>query len=209
MGINTESVNKQIYDLIKKDILERRLRPGEKIDTKGIAEHNHVSVMPVRDALQQLVISGLVLNRERVGFFVRKFSADEISQIMEMRIMFELHCMRKHLWAIDKARVRSLLEQVEQATSYVELDELDNTIHRTIVLASHNPFLIDEYDNLSALFSLGVFGGEEENVYTAKAEHIEILKAILDDDAERATSLLCWHLKRARDEIVGMYKEEA
>lgn len=206
MGINTESVNKQIYDLVKKEILERQLQPGERIDTKGIAEANNISVMPVRDALQQLVTNGLVVNRERVGFFVREFTADEVSQILEMRIMFELHCMRFHLKAIDKAKARSMLKQVIAATSSGQLDDLDHQIHQMIILASQNEFLINEYDKLSALFSIGLFGGEEANVHMAKEEHIAILNAIINENEEEAADLLLKHLVRAREEIVAIYK---
>ena len=207
MGIHTESVNKQIYALIKKEILERRLRPGERIDTKGIAEANHISVMPVRDALQQLATNGLVINRERVGFFVREFTTDEISQILEVRIMFEQHCMRWHMGSINKEDVQEMLQRVTLATSTEELDDLDHQLHFMIILASKNQFLIDEYNNLRALFSIGLFGGEEANVHTAKEEHIAILKAILCEDVERAVDLLCKHLERARGEIVGLYQQ--
>ena len=74
MSINTSSVSKQVYDLIRSDILSRKLKPGDKIDTQGIAEANGVSAMPVRSALQQLAVNGLVVARERVGYFVRDYS---------------------------------------------------------------------------------------------------------------------------------------
>ncbi len=205
MAINTDSVNKQIYDLIKKDILERRLKPGEKIDTKGIAEANGVSVMPVRDALQQLATTGLVVKRGRVGFYVRKFSPLEIAQILEMRTMFELHCMRLHMRLINKNQARQILQQLVSATSVVELDALDREIHFLSIAASNNPFLIEEYEKLSALFSLGVFGGEEANVHIAQKEHIAILTAILDEDIDLAVNLLSRHLARATEEITDIY----
>ena len=207
MAINTESVNKQIYDLIKRDILERRLKPGEKIDTKGIAEENGISVMPVRNALQQLATNGLVLNRERVGFYVRKFNTDEIYRIMEVRMMFELHCMQNHMDGIDRNQVQKILDQIKCSISQQELDELDHEMHRMIIHASENEFLISEYDRLNALFALGVSGGEEVNVHTAKKEHIEILNAILSGNVNKAVDQLQRHLERAKDEIAGIYRD--
>ena len=54
------TVNEQMHELILNLILERRIKPGERVNPKQIAEENHVSLMPVRNALQQLTTEGLL-----------------------------------------------------------------------------------------------------------------------------------------------------
>lgn len=207
MGINRDSLNKQIYDLIKSDILMKRLKPGERIDIKVIAEKNQVSLMPVRNALLQLTANGLVKDRERVGFYVRSFSCEEISHIMELRMMFELHCMESYMENIDQQVVRGILDQLEDQISTAELDELDQKVHFMIIQSSGNPFLMEEYNHLWDLFSLGLYEGKEEDVQKAKEEHIGILNAVLAGDENEASRQLKMHLERARNEIEVFFSE--
>ena len=58
--IIADTVNEQMHELILNLILERRIKPGERVNPKQIAEENHVSLMPVRNALQQLTTEGLL-----------------------------------------------------------------------------------------------------------------------------------------------------
>ena len=205
MAINTDSMTKQIYDVIKKDILEHRILPGEKVDTKNIAKANNISVMPVRTALRQLTTDGLLIDRERVGFFVRRYSADEIRQIMEMRIMFELHCLKNHITSIDKARVAEIADRLSGPVLKQELNNLDDEMHQLIVLSSNNQFIINEYTKLSALFTMCIYSETRETLNAAKEEHCNILKAILSDDTKTAIDLLETHLLRTREEVARLY----
>lgn len=207
MDLHTESVNKQVYSILKKDILSRKLKPGERIDTKGIAEEYGISVMPVRSALLQLTTNGLVINRERVGFYVRQYSQEELRDIFEVRIMYELYCINMHSSKIDQAHVKEMIRKLEDTITPVELDELDVEMHRMIIYASNNSFLINEYEKLQALFTLGVYGGQYENVVIAKKEHLDIFYAILNGDVPKASEALKQHLERSREEIIGIYQE--
>lgn len=204
--INTDSVSRQLYEMLKKEILDRHLKPGDKIGTKEIAEANHVSIMPVRDALLQLVSDGLVQNRERVGFFVRRFTAEEIHEIVEVRSMFELYCLQNHMEKRDPAVWMKIKERLEAASSIQELDQVDHELHRTIVYMSGNQTLIDEYNRLYSLFSLGMSSGEGSPYNLAKKEHAEIVDHILANEKRAACATLKRHLERACAEIVGLYR---
>ena len=91
-----DTVNKQIHAILKTMIVDGKIKPGDRIDPKLIASEYGVSLMPVRNALQQLTVEGLVRTVQRVGFFVRRFSNAELQQINDMRKMFELYCIDKY-----------------------------------------------------------------------------------------------------------------
>ena len=203
MSINTSSVSKQVYDLIRSDILSRKLKPGDKIDTQGIAEANGVSAMPVRSALQQLAVNGLVVARERVGYFVRDYSREDIIQILCIRKMFETYCLSNFFDAIDRGAIASLLDLLNSTDNRATLELLDSKIHSTIVYSSHNRFLIEEYDRMSALFSIGIFGGDVSNTLIAKEEHRQILIHILAGEKELSHKALVDHLERSQREILS------
>ena len=89
MLLISDSVNKQMFDILKRMILEQQLKAGERIDCKAIAEEYNTSVMPVRNALQQLTVQGLVVTKQRVGYYVREFSEKDLIEINDTRTMYE------------------------------------------------------------------------------------------------------------------------
>lgn len=202
--IIADTVNKQIYELIRAMILERKLKPGERIDPKIIAEANHVSLMPVRNALQQLTVEGLVITQQRVGIFVRKFSREDILQIYDTRKMFEGYCMKNYFHNINRAKARALLIRQEQAHAHVgkTMRVIDHDLHSMIVNASENPFLIKQYEDMSALVRISYYNNADlEDADAAKEEHLSILRAICEGDQERALVELERHLERASREL--------
>ena len=86
MSIITKSITDQIYNIIKNRILMQEYKLGSKIDMNELAEEHEISIMPVRDALKRLSNQGLVTNKSRVGFFVRKFSEEEIRNIISKNL---------------------------------------------------------------------------------------------------------------------------
>ena len=72
IGLNYENLDRQVYQIVKQLIEDRKLLPGEKIVDKELAEHMGVSRTPVREALRRLEDKGLVessanLNRTTTG----------------------------------------------------------------------------------------------------------------------------------------------
>lgn len=69
MKIMKQSISDQMFSILKEAIVRQRIKAGEQINPREIAEQYGVSVMPVRDALTRLASFGLVTIRPRVGFF--------------------------------------------------------------------------------------------------------------------------------------------
>lgn len=60
-----------LYRCIRQDILEGRLRAGEKLPSKrALAENLEVSKITVEGAYNQLLAEGYIRSREKVGYFV-------------------------------------------------------------------------------------------------------------------------------------------
>ena len=60
-----------LYRCIRQDILEGRLRAGEKLPSKrALATHLEVSKITVEGAYNQLLAEGYIRSREKVGYFV-------------------------------------------------------------------------------------------------------------------------------------------
>lgn len=200
-----ESIAEQIYAIIKEEILLARRKPGEQLNPRRLAEEFESSVMPVRDALKQLVDEGLVVRKPRVGFFVRSFTPREMKEIMEVRKLYELHCLETYFERIDRKRLRSLLERCLRewpSTKNREFDLLDDDIHDLIVHASGNSFLIESYNNIrDRIFLVRHLGGSQPR--KANEEHVRLIQAILDGDKERAKEILQAHIDRVTGEVLA------
>lgn len=60
-----------LYRCIRQDILDGKLRPGEKLPSKrALAQHLELGKITVEAAYVQLLSEGYICSRERVGFFV-------------------------------------------------------------------------------------------------------------------------------------------
>ena len=59
-----------LYDALKEDILEGRLKAGQKMPSRReLAASNAVSITTVMNAYQQLLMEGYLISRERSGSF--------------------------------------------------------------------------------------------------------------------------------------------
>src|SRR6056297_848065 len=144
MVINKKSLTDQVYTMLKKEILNRDIELGEQINTREIAEEHGISLMPVRDALRRLANEDLVENKPRVGFFVKNFSEAEVNDILEVRKMHELYCLKNYFKNIDKEKVADLKDKFENGNQEY-FGSYDTQLHKEIVFASHNDYLIDSY----------------------------------------------------------------
>ena len=197
MVINKKSLTDQVYTMLKDKILNRDVDLGEQLNTREIAEEHGISLMPVRDALRRLANEDLVENKPRVGFFVKNFSEAEVNDILEVRKMHELYCLENYFENINKEVIADLKDKFENGhkkyfTSY------DSKLHKEIVLASQNNYLIDSYlkmiNHYTMLFSYLNYKRSE----TSRQEHIDLIDCILNGEQEKAMEILYRHLDRVQ-----------
>ena len=84
-----QSTAEVIARSLKEMIHEAELKPGQPLVQETIARMFDVSRIPVRDALQLLVKSGLAVNVPRRGVIVRPLSRRLLSELFELRKILE------------------------------------------------------------------------------------------------------------------------
>lgn len=197
MVINKQSLTDQVYAMLKEQILNREVELDEQLNTREIAEEHDISLMPVRDALRRLANEDLVENRPRVGFFVKNFSEAEVNEILEVRKMHELYCLKNYFSEIDKEKVADLKDKFENGNQEY-FSSYDTQLHKEIILASHNDYLIDSYlkmiNHYTMLFSYLNYKRSE----TSRQEHIDLIDCILNGNKEKGMEILFRHLDRVQ-----------
>lgn len=79
--MNAGPTSERVYEALKRRILERTWRPGERLDPSGIGETLNSSVTPVRDALNILSGERLVDTRTSEGFHVPALDAPALEDL--------------------------------------------------------------------------------------------------------------------------------
>lgn len=83
-----------VYQVLKKEILDLELKPGQLIKENEICERFSVSRTPVRDALRLLQEQGFVITVPYRGIYVTLLSLSNIKQMIYMRVAVESMVMR-------------------------------------------------------------------------------------------------------------------
>ncbi len=84
-----KSLTSIIFEKIREDILNGMYNPGEKIVEAKLADELGVSRTPVREALKQLELDGLVENIPNRGVIVKGVTAQDIKDIYTIREAIE------------------------------------------------------------------------------------------------------------------------
>lgn len=191
-----------LREAIEDDIAVGRYPPGARLDEVTLANRFAVSRTPIREALIELSVAGLVEIRPRRGAFVREIG---ISRLVEMfQVMAELEAMSVRLAARrmtteDLEALRSAHEACCVAAASGTPDEYfraNESFHEAIYAGSHNEFLAEQaralQNRLKAYRRLQL--RVRNRVNTSLAEHQAVVDAVLAGDAEAAERALRSHI---------------
>ena len=94
MSHDNYSLSARVYNHIRDGILAGTFAKGDELKEKNIGDELGVSRTPVREALRQLELEGLVSIIPNKGAFVEGVSTDDIRDIYEIRALLEGLCAR-------------------------------------------------------------------------------------------------------------------
>src|SRR4030043_131554 len=113
---NTKSIRQKIYDHLREQLLSGEIPPHQHLVETKIAKEIGTSRTPVREALHNLELEGLIESIPRVGYVVKSVKEAEVEEICEIRKAIEEVATR---WAIEKAPQR-LVEELRKNISISE-----------------------------------------------------------------------------------------
>lgn len=82
-------LTEKIYDLLKTDIIECKLEPGELLQEAVITQRYQIGHTPFREACHRLEAEGLIEILPHRGYFVASFSNKDIRDLFELRMVVE------------------------------------------------------------------------------------------------------------------------
>lgn len=205
---------------IEQDIFSGRLAPGSPIDEDALSERFSVSRTPVREAMLQLIESGLVEKSARQRATVARLNIRRLLQAFEALSEVEGICARLATRRMTKSERDALVENYElgakalAANDKEEFFRLGRRFHAIVIAGTHNDVLIELTNKLVLplvpyrRFQLG--RGERQD--QTQREHSTIVAAIQNGNADEAYDLMRRHNTVQGDalaEYVSMDSEAA
>jgi DNA-binding GntR family transcriptional regulator len=128
------SIADQVYDELRRMIVQFELKPGEILSEKATAELFRVSRTPVREALMRLSEHGLVTVAPQFGTFVAAIDPDEVRQAQFMREHLEVAVALRlsGIRRLDLSPARNLVTQqkaVLPSGNFAAFTALDDAMH--------------------------------------------------------------------------------
>lgn len=200
-----------VAEAIRSAILGGRLRPGETLVERRLADELGVSKTPVREALIGLARSGLVTMNPNRGVTVRVVDTAALRKICEVRLQLEP-------WAIGRAVARGQQRSdpddafadaqtaLRDADTAVQRDDMsaltriNRRFHRALYSRCGNELVCSFLDDLQDQLALGIVSLLWRRSPTWEAEaadHHAIVAAAAGGDAVRAAALMRSHIERS------------
>ena len=199
-------LREQVLELLRADIVEQRLRPGDRLIERELIEQIGVSRTTVREVLRQLAAEGLVTTIPQKGAIVASPSRADAEDLYEVRATLEALAARRFAQRASEQQVAALrrsftaLERVARSRSGIhELLRAKNAFYDVLLEGSRNAPIHAILGGLRARIamlrttSLSVPGRPAEALDEIRA----IVEAIEARDAERAAHAAAHHVEQA------------
>lgn len=202
MSEDNHSLGQRVFHQIREDILAGKYKRNEELKEKTLGEELGVSRTPVREALRQLELEGLVTIIPNKGAYVVGFSVEDIQDIYEMRSVLEGLCARR-------AAVKATQEQLEELEEILYLTdfhvqkghaeqvvELDTRFHEMLYQSCASKILEhamrDYHHYLESVRKVTL--ASKTRSAESNAEHKQILEALKERDAVKAEKYANQHI---------------
>ena len=196
------SMNDAVVKLIREDIINCVLAPGERIKEEALANDLGVSRTPVREAITTLEKEGFIIKDPNKSSSVSDLSAKRFRSLLELRMALEGFAAK--LAALRRTddeivELENVLKESSAAASIHDKNKFvlgDTNFHKLIFRATKNVYLINQYDSLSNEIQRSrIYFTRSTNEYSSIIyRHRKILDAIIDRDSDEAEKCAKKHI---------------
>lgn len=124
-----ESLARLAYDALLKSILSGELNSNEIYNEMALAKELGISRTPVREALLELSVQGLVKFLPRKGITVCRFTRQDIVEIFEIRRAIETACVEKIARMSPRPDLHRIQKTIAEQRAAISNHDLEAFLH--------------------------------------------------------------------------------
>lgn len=204
---NNGNLARLAYSRISAAIVEGRLDFGEPLSEIELARALGMSKSPVRNAIKELQVRGLVEIVPQSGTYVFSPSEQQIVELSEFRTVLEEQGLELAMSRNRDALLAELREIVGEMqdlwgkNAAPEMKKSDTRFHLAFIRHAGNSYLADAYADVSLLVEALRYRFMDTAYYRNKAyeEHLQMLELLEKGQTQRAIKLLRSHVERTKE----------
>ncbi len=200
---------------LRQRIIDGEFQAGESLNQVAIAREYAISRIPLREAMRQLEVEGLLLFQPGKGAVVSGLSLSEIQEVIHLRAMIEPEVLGKAIPRLAMAELeqaKRILDDYETAFKKNEVatwGEYNWRFHSTLCAPSGCSIAMGILQSLHHLNERYAKIQISVTHWTQRAaqEHREILAACVRRDRQKSTQLLKGHILSAGQALIALLEK--
>jgi DNA-binding GntR family transcriptional regulator len=201
------------YLEIREGIVGGRYAPGAHLTAQELATATGLSRTPVREAMRRLHAEGLIKFIPHRGAFVRHLDQPDIYKIYDLAVILETYAAEaaaRNITPPQLAELEALCNSMEEQLAILsakptpaaatKIADDNNYFHRLIVTAADNSWLQSAFSVIMEVPQItNTFRGYRvDEMKRSQMQHVELILAFRDHDADWARSTMRSHVLAAR-----------
>lgn len=208
-GAASKPLHVLAYEKIKNQIITLHFRPGEYLNEAQVSKSLKIGRTPVHQALNRLMIEGMVAVIPRKGVIVKGVSLNDVMEIIDVRLINETYCARLAAARADDrdiAAMARILDEADKAVAASDVERqmmLDSDFHGTLSRAAKNEVLADLMRSLHdrSLRFWFISLRDASHHQAVMDQHRAILEAIRARDPDAASAAVRDHIESFRRNV--------
>ena len=205
-----KTIRRKIYEHLREQLLNGEIPPRHHLIEAKIAREIGTSRTPVREALHNLELEGLIESIPRVGYVVKLISEQEVEEICEIRGAIEGIAAR---WAMEKAHGKLVVE-LEKNISVSEDKVSKGEVKAFVDMDAQFHEIISKFSGSQRLLELAQTLRRHmlryrvqsiylvDNVLRAIEGHKGILRAIEKRDLDEVNRAIRYHMEQVKRDVL-------
>ncbi|MFB6671527.1 GntR family transcriptional regulator [Streptomyces sp. NPDC057684] len=193
----------QVCEGIRDQIIGGRLKPGDRLVERDVAEEFGVSRIPVREAIRILMSEGFLQALSPRRIVVKELSRQDVANLFDLREALEVLAARRAAENADEAQLRQmqrLLESARKATLAgrpERVSRANTAFHHYIVEMAGNELLAATLEPLEG--RLRWLFHQIDDPTSVWEEHRRLCETIAAADPEAAAACALRHVRHYRE----------
>jgi DNA-binding GntR family transcriptional regulator len=204
----------EVYDQLIQAIMNREIKPEDRLVQEKLAAELQISRTPVREALMRLEQEGVLEVSQRGSFRLYQMDEREVRELYQARAAIEGQAIRILAERCNPTDIETLETTIRSEESIINTDadarayfDANRAIHRKFMELAGNRFLLDMFDAIWGKAMAFHLFATIENVDLRKSlgDHLDLIDAVKSGDKTHALEAMTQHSHAGYDlQIEGM-----
>lgn len=216
-ALASRTLIEQAYTQLRDDIIDGRLRPGERLRVEHLKDHYRVGAGTLREAITRLASDALVVAQGQRGFRVAPVNVQDLEDLTALRLHIEIEALRRSIrhgdtaWRDQVSQSFDALSRLPQpigATGRKPYEQLNQRFHEALIGACGSAWtirvlrLLWRHGERYRRYTMGLAGSERD----VHEEHRQICEFALAGQEARAALALEAHIRLTPELLIAAWR---